>query len=167
MFRTAPGKSLQTRYRTTVSLSGILPKILLGITLGMLCDSGCSNAKPELVSVGVTGKVLIDGQPPARAEIRLKPKVPLQDPVKRSLEPYAIVQADGTFEVGTYLSDDGAPPGEYAVTLVWPTVTIEGGEETFGLDRLGGRFSDPAAPIARVVVEDEPVNIPVILLKSK
>jgi hypothetical protein len=132
----------------------------------ILCG-GCNSEKPTLTVFTVRGKVLLDGKPPVRAELRFKPKTPINDPLKRSIEPHAFVGPDGLFEVGTYLGDDGAPPGEYAVTLVWPVVTEEGGEETFGPDRLKGRFADPASPIARIEVKEEDNRIPDINLKTR
>ena len=91
--------------------------------LGIVVIVGCGPASiPSLDVFPVTGRILINGKPPVRAEIRLQPSVPLNDPLKRSIEPYAIVQDDGTFRVGTYRGDDGAPLGEYALTMTWPEI---------------------------------------------
>ncbi|MDB5385416.1 MAG: hypothetical protein JWM11_1062 [Planctomycetaceae bacterium] len=136
------------------------------VLIASLWGNGCHSEKPSVKVFPVYGKILIDGKPPVRAELRFKPKTPINDPVKRSIEPHAIVGPDGMFEVGTYLGDDGAPPGEYAITVVWPTVTIEGGEETFGPDRLKERFANPASPIARIEVKEDDNRIPVIELKT-
>ena len=58
------------------------------------------------------GKVLFEGEPVAGAQLVLQSldKGPSAD---------AITGADGTFVLSTYTADDGAPAGEYAVTLVW------------------------------------------------
>jgi predicted small lipoprotein YifL len=128
--------------------------------------SGCGAKPPaELPTFPVTGKITVDGKPPVRAEVRLRPQTPLQDPIKRSLEPYAYVEEDGTFHVSTYRNIDGAPLGKYAVLIVWPEVKIDGGEEVFGPDRLQGRYGNPAAPVMTFEVQDASNLIPDIDLK--
>jgi hypothetical protein len=44
---------------------------------------------------------------------------PLNDPDPRAPRPVARVGADGRFSPTTYSADDGAPAGEYAVTVAW------------------------------------------------
>lgn len=149
------------KYYSQLRILGWLGVILFAVA------AGCSESQSVLKCVPVSGKVLVDGRPPVRAEVRLRPALPLDDPMNRSIEPYAFVRADGTFTVGTYLSDDGAPEGEYALTLVWPTVTVEGGEEIFGADRFKGRFANPGAPITTIRVEDDEITIPDINLTTK
>lgn len=136
--------------------------ILVGLAAFL---TGCgSGVPPELETAPVKGKVLIGGKPPVKAEVRFKPKVPLNDPAKRSVEPYAFVGEDGSFEVNTYRDKDGAPLGEYSITIVWPRITIEGGEEIFGPDQLNGRFSNPNAPVATFTVVQGTNVIPDITL---
>jgi tetratricopeptide (TPR) repeat protein len=62
------------------------------------------------------GKVALEGKPIANATIYLHP-VGVQDPLFP--RPRAIAQDDGTFVLGTYRKDDGAPAGEYKVTVQW------------------------------------------------
>lgn len=133
-----------------------------------LVATGCGRAKPTTLAVfPVAGRVLVNGVAPARAEIRMKPKIPFEDPLKRSVEPYAFVQDDGSFRIGTYSGDDGAPPGEYSLTMVWPVITVEGGEDVRGADRLKGKFGNPNSPIATFVVEESTNEIPLIELQLK
>jgi hypothetical protein len=139
---------------------------MVGICGAVIVTAGCHKEKPVLVCYPVTGRILVNGKPPLRAEVRLRPKVPIPDPLKRSIEPYAYVNPDGSFEVGTYSGDDGAPPGDYAVTLTWPKITIEGGEESIGPDQLKGKFANPEHPITRVHVEENETRIPLIKLQA-
>lgn len=69
--------------------------------------------------------------------------------------PHGEVDADGRFRIGTYDTADGAPAGEYAVTITWPETKADpgGGEVTTG-DRLGGRYSDPAKSKWKVQIRD-------------
>jgi hypothetical protein len=127
---------------------------------------GCEKSPPpQLETYPVTGLVQFQGQPAKGAEIRLKPLVPLVDPLGRSVEPYGFVDNDGYFTVSTYAKGDGAPPGEYAVTIYWPTVTIEGGEPIYGSDRLQDRYRDPARPLVRLTVVEGSNAVPDINLK--
>lgn len=68
----------------------------------------------------------------------------------------ATTEADGSFRVSTFAQYDGVPPGEYAVTLVWPVYT-EAGEP--GADRLKGRYATPAKAFARISVPAEELNL--------
>jgi hypothetical protein len=67
---------------------------------------------------------------------------PSRNPNNRGLCPQAVVAADGSFRLTTYLAGDGAPAGEYFVTLYWPG---PGPDDDVHVrpDRLGGRYADP------------------------
>lgn len=112
----------------------------------------------------VAGQVLVDGKPAVRAEVRLIPKTPLKDPLNRSIEPYGFVEEDGMFHISTYRENDGAPVGEYAITVAWPVITVEGGEETFGPDRFQNRYKHPSSPVTIFRVEDVSNLIPTLNL---
>ncbi|HEY1065026.1 MAG TPA: hypothetical protein VGE52_02915 [Pirellulales bacterium] len=112
----------------------------------------------------VSGKVLVKGRPPAQAEVRLVPKFAFKDPGGRTIQPFGIVQPDGSFKIGMYSGDDGAAPGEYAVTIVWPKIKVEAGEEIRQGDQLNGRHADPSKPIALVTVKEGDNVIPEIKL---
>ncbi|MEW4453021.1 hypothetical protein AB1L30_10115 [Bremerella sp. JC817] len=128
--------------------------------------SGCGTAEPPRLEVfPVKGTLHVNGKPAAHAELTFHRKEPLQDASGRDLFPYAIVQDDGKFAVLTNADGDGAPPGEYAITVVWPKITIEGGEETFGPDMLRGRYRDPGTPVTTIVVTEQDNVIPPINLK--
>jgi hypothetical protein len=59
--------------------------------------------------------------------------------------PSATVGADGSFQLTTVSAGDGAPPGEYQVSVIWSDTYREEGDLVSGPDRLGGRYADPAA----------------------
>lgn len=140
--------------------------IVVATCVTMMSFPGCGRrTQKSIETYPVSGAIFVNGKPPVRAEIRLKPKVPLQDPLKRSIEPYAIVEEDGSFHVSTYDDADGAPAGQYAVTVVWPLITVDGGEETIGPDRLGRKFADPNQPVTTIEVVEDENEIPAIQLK--
>jgi len=76
-----------------------------------------SSGKPARVPViPAQGKADFEGKPIPEAAIFLHPVGAKTPPFPR---PRAVVRSDGTFVVGTYTKDDGAPPGEYKVTVQW------------------------------------------------
>jgi hypothetical protein len=104
---------------------------------------GCAARDERLKVYPVSGKVLVAGQPAAGAEVALHRQTPLKDALGRPIVPHARCAADGSFKLTSYVPDDGAPEGTFQLTVEWPIVTTEGGEETSGQDRLQGRFRWP------------------------
>src|SRR5262245_54543042 len=95
-----------------------------GILL-LVLTCGCGAGGDEVIPVA--GKVLVNGKPAAGARIFFHPQ-------GRSLNrrgngasptPMAVVSEDGAFVPTTYDPQDGLPEGEYAVTLIWPTIVID------------------------------------------
>ena len=103
-----------------------------------LLVAGCGGKPHYPKTYPVTGKVLVNGRPADRAEVTLHP---LEDPDGKAVLPYAVTGSDGTFRLSTYRTHDGAPAGQYLVTVVWPSFAADPlGEEVAGPDRLGGRY---------------------------
>jgi hypothetical protein len=65
--------------------------------------------------------------------------------------PYARVEDDGSFELNTYSKHDGAPAGDYVVTVVWKKAVTPTSRER-GPDLLKGRFADPRKSQLRVQI---------------
>jgi len=74
------------------------------------------------------------------------------------------VQADGSFKLSTYGTEDGAPAGEYLVTVVWPGGVLPDGREE-PEDKLLGRYSTAARPAAKVTVREGTNDLDPIRLK--
>lgn len=92
------------------------------------------------------GRVLVAGQPAAGAQVQLWA---VDGDLKRAEYcPHGTVGDDGSFQLTTYATGDGAPQGEYALTLRWPAPPPSGREE--GPDRFQGRYADPLMPIRTV-----------------
>lgn len=128
---------------------------------------GCQpKEKLKLAVFPTTGQVFVDGSPAARAQVTLHAAQPLVDPSNKQLTPSAVVADDGSFSVTTYGLHDGAPAGDYAVTVVWPTFKTELGEETVGPDRLKGRGGSPLKPAAKVTIASGQNAIPPIRLTT-
>lgn len=102
---------------------------------------GCSGqSHPKLHDV--RGAATFQRKPAAKAVVVLRP---VSQDAAGKLLPHGEVQADGTFRIGTFADGDGAPAGEYRVTITWPESRAEpDGVEIASGDRLKGRFNDPA-----------------------
>ncbi len=89
----------------------------LGIALvGLGILPGCSKARQPWEKVyPVSGVVQLDGKPIGGALLTL---VPQDRQVPDSVRPTATSNWDGTFEVGTYSTGDGAPAGAYKVIVL-------------------------------------------------
>src|SRR5438309_11518461 len=105
------------------------------------CLAGCGDAAPPRAPVHpVTGKVLVNGRPAEKAMVVFHP-LGTADP--RALKPLGTVGADGTYRLTSYLTGDGAPEGEYAVTVVWPGGPPPKAPDDLPPDRPQGRYADP------------------------
>jgi hypothetical protein len=88
-------------------------------TLLALAAAGCGDGSPKpLPTHPVGGKVTLDGRPLAGAEIWLVPTSEGVRDAAITIRPYARSGPDGAFAVTSYLENDGAPAGEYAVMVV-------------------------------------------------
>ena len=135
------------------------------LALGVcLMVSGCGSKHGDRPVVHpVSGKLLVGGQPADKAEVALFP-VGREQPLMR---PHATVQSDGSFHLTTFATRDGAPVGDFALTVTWPGPRIKGqGEDEPGPDRLQHRYADPKKPAASVRIEAETTQLATIDLKS-
>jgi hypothetical protein len=73
-------------------------------------------------------------------------------------KPVATADANGTFVLRTFAMDDGAVPGEYGVTVVWPgeqgekALSLSGEGNSTGPDRLRGKYGNPKQPLLKVTI---------------
>lgn len=138
---------------------------------------GCQKKEPlggpRATTVPVIGKALIDGKPVLGTSIILVPTDRAQyDAVASSSgkpvpSATAYVEPDGTFKIGTYVSGDGAAPGEYVATFEWGTPRALTGE--YSGDKFRGKYKDPKKSQITVKVPESggPVDMGTIELSSK
>ena len=77
-------------------------------------------------------------------------------------KPVGTTGVDGSFALTSFETNDGAIPGDYGVTIVWPASTksakmslsSEGGGGGGG-DQLAGRYGDPRSPKIKISVPKE------------
>ncbi len=109
-----------------------------GLLLVCLLLVGCGWGGPAFKVYPVSGLISVKGKSPVGAAVHFHPRDKKQCPPA-----FAVVQADGMFQLTTYTKDDGAAAGEYVVTVTWRDERTEDGELIFGPDRLGDRYSRP------------------------
>lgn len=94
----------------SVALCGMLSALL----------SGCGQAPAEDASadklVSVKGRALFLDKPIPNATVTFHP-LAAKDPKAKT--PFAVVKEDGSFLMTTYRPEDGAPSGDYSVTVSW------------------------------------------------
>ncbi|HVL14005.1 MAG TPA: hypothetical protein VM529_15660 [Gemmata sp.] len=73
--------------------------------------------------------------------------------------PRATVGDDGSFRLSTYGTEDGAPAGDYLVTVTWP---LDGRDDE---DKLQGRYRDRAKSGLKATVKEGSNDIPAFKLK--
>ncbi|QEL15819.1 carboxypeptidase regulatory-like domain-containing protein [Limnoglobus roseus] len=123
----------------------------------LLALAGCGDGGPSrLTTYPVEGRLLINGQPAADAQIAFHSQ-------GRSLGvfPVANTAADGSFRLTTYTHGDGAPVGDYVVTVFWLNTSVPFdpcGDMTIH-DRLSGFYMDPAAKRITATVAPGPNTI--------
>ena len=118
------------------------------VAISGLAIAGCS--KPPrtdgLPTFPVSGRVFYGDVPAEGAQVQLWAMA--GDLKLAGACPHATVEADGLFDLTTYSTGDGAPLGDFALTLRWPLPPPPGKEE--GPDRFQGRYADPARPLRQV-----------------
>lgn len=121
----------------------------------VLFAAGCArgDAGPARASVHpVAGKLLVADRPAVNARLAFHPA----GGSLGGVYPVGVAGADGRFRLTTYTTDDGAPEGEYVVTVLWPNDTFPADEceivNPANHDRLGGLYLDPAKSELRATV---------------
>jgi len=96
-----------------------LRRLLLAVLVALLplgavsCGGKGNDRKP---TYPVRGRVLFQGKPATGALVMFHPAHE-DDPA--AVRPHGQVNGDGAFVLSTYVAKDGAPAGEYVVTIDW------------------------------------------------
>jgi hypothetical protein len=99
----------------------------------------------------VRGQVFFQDKPASGALVLFHP---VNDPDPQAPRPRGRVDPDGAFVLSTYAVSDGAPAGDYVVTIDWrqPTIPGRGGG---GPSLLPPQYSTPEASPLRATVREE------------
>jgi hypothetical protein len=137
---------------------------LLIAALGLACLTSASSCgkskiqiKGQLPVFPVSGQLTMGGQPMADAQLVFYPVEELPKGTS-PIRPRATTDEDGTFRVSTYASEDGAPAGNYHVTVSWkgPPIGPSGevgvvGDEDNRPEKVPAAFRNPK--FSRIKVE--------------
>lgn len=142
-------RTMASLSRQTNRLPAPPARALIGLALALaaLLLASCAGNQRKPV-YRVHGKVIVDGKPAAGATVFFYPMEPAPD----AIAPYGVTDADGSFALTTYTTFDGAPAGEYIITIRWPGPPKQSDQEQ-GPDRLQGRFDNPKTSPLRATVE--------------
>jgi hypothetical protein len=127
-----------------------------------LLTTGCGESRQPVYPVA--GKVSYQGLPPVGAQVVLHRQggSPAGAP---PLVASGVVKDDGTFQIGSYDANDGAPPGEYVATIAWHRLITDAGGSGRGPNVLPPQYSDPLNSPIKVSVKDGPIQLNPIELR--
>jgi hypothetical protein len=109
---------------------------------------GCGRSNNHVAVHPVQGAIQFRGQPVAGAFVSLTPKNPTEGvPVPR-----ATVGTDGSFIVTTYDGNDGAPEGEYVLTVQWYKPVRQDNEIVGGPNVLPLKYASAKTSDLRITV---------------
>jgi hypothetical protein len=140
---------------------------IVALLIGVLTHAGCQDEPrggPRVITVPITGKVLVDGKPQAQVQVQAQP---VSGSTPTHTTPSAFTDAEGNFAIQTYEAGDGAPAGEYKLTFRWGQISLMSGR--YEGDKLKGKYANPARSEHSVSVSesDEPINLGTIKLTTK
>jgi hypothetical protein len=97
--------------RAVIATCGLLRTCAV-IASALLLACGCGGSKIKIAPV--TGQVFLGDKPAANATVTFHPV----GGAATAVRPTGKVDGEGTFHLTSYAADDGAPVGEYRVTIV-------------------------------------------------
>jgi hypothetical protein len=123
---------------------------LLFLATGIASLPGCSDIDSARVPVHpVLGVIQFRGQPINGAFVTFHPQGTASVGVPK---PRASVMADGAFTLTTYDGNDGAPSGDYVLTVQWYRPVKLGGDWVGGPNILPKKYASPSTSNVRVTV---------------
>ena len=106
----------------------------------------------------VSGKVTFKGQPAKGAQVVLNSTTANEFD---DVAPMGVVGDDGSFAIGVYEPGDGAPEGDYVVTVLW----FKQVGEAAGPNVLPKQYASPRASPVKASAKGGPTQIPPIVIK--
>jgi hypothetical protein len=136
-------------------------RLALAFCSASLLPSCGQGGRPVLVPV--RGQVFLETMPAYKALVWLHPLAPTPPGAVR---PHGVVDRDGSFELGTHASRDGAAPGKYKVTVSWTKPGPMG--DSAGESLIPFRYMDPArSGLPEVEIQSKATTLPIIRLSRR
>lgn len=136
-----------------------LLSLLAVLALAALCPACSSNRKPVNK---VRGQVFVDGQPAAQAQVLLHPAAGSPEEIR----PAGQTDGQGYFQLTSYANGDGAPEGDYAVTVTWFRIHQARGD-VIRYNALPQRYAVARTSQLRVVVNKGDNELTPLQLSSR
>jgi hypothetical protein len=141
-----------------------LSVLLICAPLVAACAGCGSSQRPDRVAVfPATGRLVYDGQPLTGAFVVLHPKA--ADAGHLAPRPHGQAAADGSFSLTSYDTNDGAPAGDYTLTVVLRPVVKNGGDYTAGPNILPLKYSRAETSPVTVNIAEGRNDLPEIQLR--
>jgi hypothetical protein len=135
---------------------------LLSMIISVL--AGCGGKSDRVPVYPVRGKVVFAAPTPARAMVVFHP---VGNTGPKAIRPFATLDKDGSFSLSTYDSQDGAPEGEYAVTLTWELPAKGGDDDDSGPDLLRNTvYGNPARTPLKATIKPGRNELDAFLIKK-
>jgi len=112
-------------------------RVWMGL-LVVVAVAGCGGSEAPVTVHPVRGQVFYDGKPAAGVRVYFVPTSAPTVP-RVPTNPHGVTAADGTYELSTFGTNDGAAEGGYQVVLNWPEPAPEGDERS-NTDKLLGWY---------------------------
>lgn len=122
--------------------------------------AACSSSSP-LPVYPVSGTLKLKGEPASGAHVVFHPTTPIQLPSAKEgtpgepVSPTAVVQPDGTFKVTSFVGGDGAPAGDYSVTVTWLKTITKNGQPEAGPNVIPPAYAKAESTPLKVTVKSE------------
>jgi hypothetical protein len=133
--------------------------LLAVLVLALLCPA-CSSGRKAVNAV--RGQILVDGKPAAQAQVLFHPAAKDAE----QLQPAGQTDDQGYFDLTTYAKGDGAPEGDYTVTVTWFRV-FRNGDEVSSRNVLPRRYAVPESSQLKVTVNKGKNDLSALQLTSR
>ncbi len=134
---------------------------LCGIAIAIIAMAGCSPGTSDRTPVfPAHGSITFRGQPISGALVALYPKAPIAG----TPNPRANVDKDGAFNVSTYVTADGAPAGDYTLTVLWYKPVKKGTDVVSGPNVIPAKYANPNTSDLVVSIKQGENYLPAIAL---
>jgi hypothetical protein len=122
-----------------------LPLALSLLTSFVFVGCGDSSA-PKVATYPVAAPITFQGKPTPGAFIAFHPVTPAENVPA----PRGVVTSDGQLKVSTFNGGDGAPEGEYVLTVQWGRLVKRGGEVVPGPNVIPRKYASPQTSSLKV-----------------
>jgi hypothetical protein len=127
-----------------------------------LLTGACAKDEARIPVYPVHGQIRFEGKPAPGATVIFHPVEDAGD----DFRPTGQVGPDGSFSLSTYDKDDGAPAGDYTVTVEWRKLVTKGEEAEAGPNVIPDRYGQPGKTPLKATVTEAPNELPPLQLTN-